>query len=161
MLKKQLLAIAAPKHRTRVDGQAPEPGRPSAHRLGEAFAEYIETYPTDRLPKTGGVSATVVVTMTVDTLMGGLKAAELDTGQRISPGLARRLACRAGIIPAVLGTQSQVARPAVGGPGSTPNPNGSPSPWNRAVAPRRVVTGRPVCVTPITTSRSAPGATRA
>ncbi len=108
MLRKQLLAIAAPKHRARVDGQAPEPGRPSAHRLGEAFAEYIETYPTDRLPKTGGVSATVVVTMTVDTLMGGLKAAELDTGHRISPGLARKLACRAGIIPAVLGTQSQV-----------------------------------------------------
>ncbi len=108
MLKKQLLAIAAPKHRARVDGQAPEPGRPSAHRLGEAFAEYIETYPTDRLPHAGGVSATVVVTMTVDTLMGGLKAAELDTGHRISPGLARRLACRAGIIPAVLGTQSQV-----------------------------------------------------
>ena len=108
MLRKQLLAIAAPKHRTRVDGQAPEPGRPSTHRLGEAFAEYIETYPTDRLPKAGGVSATVVVTMTVDTLMGGLKAAELDTGHRISPGLARRLACRAGIIPAVLGTQSQV-----------------------------------------------------
>ena len=108
MLRKQLLAIAAPKHRTQVDGQAPEPGRPSAHRLGEAFAEYIETYPTDRLPHTGGVSATVVVTMTVDTLMGGLKAAELDTGHRISPGLARRLACRAGIIPAVLGTQSQV-----------------------------------------------------
>ena len=51
MLRKQLLAIAAPKHRARVDGQAPEPGRPSAHRLGEAFAEYIETYPTDRLPQ--------------------------------------------------------------------------------------------------------------
>ena len=108
MLRKQLLAIAAPKHRAQVDGQAPEPGRPSAHRLGEAFAEYIETYPTDRLPQAGGVSATVVVTMAVDTLMGGLKAAQLDTGHRISPGLARRLACRAGIIPAVLGTRSQV-----------------------------------------------------
>ena len=108
MLRKQLMAIAAPKHRAQVDGLAPEPGRPSAHRLGEAFAEYIETYPTDRLPKAGGVSATVVVTMTVETLMGGLKAAQLDTGHRISPGLARRLACRAGIIPAVLGAKSQV-----------------------------------------------------
>ena len=46
--------------------------------------------------------------MTLETLMGGLKAAQLDTGHRISPGLARRLACRAGIIPAVLGGQSQV-----------------------------------------------------
>ena len=108
MFKKHLDAIAAPKHRASVDGQAPEPGRPSAHRLGEAFMEYLETYPTDRLPHAGGVSATVVVTMTVETLMGGLQAAQLDTGHRISPGAARRLACRAGIIPAVLGGKSQV-----------------------------------------------------
>ncbi len=46
--------------------------------------------------------------MTMDTLKGGLKAAQLDTGHRISPGQARRLACRAGIIPAVLGSNSQV-----------------------------------------------------
>ena len=65
-------------------------------------------YPADHAPHAGGVSATVAVTMTVDTLMGGLKAAQLDTGDRISPGLARRLACRAGIIPAVLGSNSQV-----------------------------------------------------
>ena len=108
MLKKHLLAIAAPKHRTHMDGQAPEPGRQSAHRLGEALMEYIEAYPTEKLPKAGGINATVVVTMTVETLMGGLKAAQLDTGHRISPGAARRLACRAGIIPAVLGSKSQV-----------------------------------------------------
>ena len=46
--------------------------------------------------------------MPLDTLMGGLKAAKLDTGETISPGLARRLACEAGIIPAVLGGASQV-----------------------------------------------------
>jgi len=40
--------------------------------------------------------------------MGGLKAAQLDTGQPISPALARRLACQTGIIPAVLGSKSQV-----------------------------------------------------
>ena len=39
--------------------------------------------------------------------VGGGSAAG-GPGHRISPGLARRLACRAGIIPAVLGTQSQV-----------------------------------------------------
>ena len=54
MLKKALLGYAAPRHRASVDGQAPEPGRPSAHRLGEACVEYLETYPADRLPKTGG-----------------------------------------------------------------------------------------------------------
>jgi hypothetical protein len=108
MLKKALLATAAPKHRAAVDGQAPEPGLPSAHRLGQAFTEYIETYPEDLLPNAGGVSATVVVTMTLDTLIGGLKTAQLDTGHRISPGLARRWACEAGTIPAVLGSKSQV-----------------------------------------------------
>jgi hypothetical protein len=108
MLKKALLAYAAPKHRAAVDGQAPAPGRPSGHKLGEAFLEYLETYPAARLPHSGGVNATVVVMMPLETLVGGLKAAQLDTGHRISPGMVRRLACEAGIIPAVLGTRSQV-----------------------------------------------------
>ena len=108
MLKKALMAIAAPKHRASVDGHAPEPGRPSNHRMGQAFMEYVGRYPTDRLPHAGGMSATVVVTMTLETLMGGLKAAQLDTGHRISPSLARKLACEAGIIPAVLGGKSEV-----------------------------------------------------
>src|SRR6185312_5260055 len=59
-------------------------------------------------PKAGGLNATVVVLMSLDTLLGGLKAAKLDTGEPISPGAARRLACEAGIIPAVLGGTSQV-----------------------------------------------------
>ncbi len=107
-LRQFLLAIAAPKHRASVDGRAPAPGRLSARRLGEAFCELVMGYPAAHAPQAGGTSATVVVTMTLETLMGGLKAAQLDTGHRISPGLARRLACRAGIIPAVLGGQSQV-----------------------------------------------------
>ncbi len=37
-----------------------------------------------------------------------MKAAQLDTGEHLSPGAARRLACEAGIIPAVLGGKSQV-----------------------------------------------------
>ena len=112
MLKKALLAIAAPKHQAaaqdRSPSPAPVPGRPSDQRLGAAFLEYLETYPADRLPASGGVSATVVVTMTLETLLGGLKATSLDTGERLSAGQARRLACSAGIIPAVLGGQSQV-----------------------------------------------------
>ena len=46
--------------------------------------------------------------MQLETLMGGLKAAHLDTGETICPGQARRLACEAGIIPAVLDGKSQV-----------------------------------------------------
>lgn len=52
------------------------------------------------------MAATVVVTMELETLLGGLKAASLDTGGRVSAGEARRLACHAGIIPVVLGGPS-------------------------------------------------------
>ena len=46
--------------------------------------------------------------MSLATLTGGLEAASLDTGTRISARQARRLACEAGIIPAVLGGRSEV-----------------------------------------------------
>ncbi len=107
MLRKQLHAIAAPQHQTATHGHQPE-RRASAERMGHAFAEWVETYPTDRLPTAGGLNATVVVTIPVQTLTGGLAAGQLDTGGHISPGQARRIACGAGIIPAVLGTDSVV-----------------------------------------------------
>jgi hypothetical protein len=53
------------------------------------------------------VAATVVVTMSIESLMGGLKAAQLCDGTRISAGEARRLACQAGIVPIVLGGTSE------------------------------------------------------
>jgi hypothetical protein len=99
MLRKALEAIASPK----AGGEGLNP-----HGMGLAFVEYIRRYPTDQLPTAGGVSAAVVVTMTLETLLGGLKAAQLDTGTMISPGLARKLACEAGVIPVVLGGKSQV-----------------------------------------------------
>jgi hypothetical protein len=105
-LKKALLAFAAPKHQA-AQGPLGE-RKPTPERLGGAFAELIQRYPVDKLPKAGGLNATVVVLMSLETLMGGLKAAKLDTGEPLSPGAARRLACEAGIIPAVLGGKSQV-----------------------------------------------------
>jgi hypothetical protein len=106
MFTKHLLALAAPRHRA-SKGPLGE-RRPTPERLGQAFAELIQRYPAKRLPKAGGLNATVVVTMPLETLRGGLKAAKLDTGQTISPSMARKLACEAGIIPAVLGGKSQV-----------------------------------------------------
>lgn len=104
MLRKDLLARAA--------AASPDPdgrgGRLSGRALGLAFMDYIETRPGDSAPTVGGVAATVVVTMDLETLLGGLKSASLDTGGRISAGEARRLACRAGIIPIVLGGPSVV-----------------------------------------------------
>jgi hypothetical protein len=76
--------------------------------MGQAFTEYIQRYPTDQLPKTGGLNATILVLTPLETLLGGLKAARLDTGEPISPAQARKLACQAGIIPAVLNGSSQV-----------------------------------------------------
>ncbi len=49
-----------------------------------------------------------MVTLTHDALVGGLGSARLDTGQTISAAQARRLACDAGLIPAVLGRDGTV-----------------------------------------------------
>ncbi len=74
------------------------------HRRGLAFAELLEHLPTDHLhPKT---AATVVVTLDHTLLHGALKTAGLDTGHTLTAGEARRLACGAGIIPAVLDSRS-------------------------------------------------------
>jgi hypothetical protein len=105
-LKKALFGLSAPKHRASTGPLGEQ--KPSAQRLGEAFAEYVRRYPTSKLPKAGGLNATVVVLMPYETLLGDLKAAKLDTGEHISAGLARRIACEAGIIPAVLGGTSEV-----------------------------------------------------
>ncbi|WP_309646961.1 DUF222 domain-containing protein [Nocardioides sp.] len=99
LMRKVLQALASPRHGGL--GATPE-------GMGKAFGEFIERFPTDRVPDAGGVPATVVVTMSHETLTGGLRAAQLDTGTMISPGLARQLACRAGVIPVVLGGESQV-----------------------------------------------------
>ena len=107
MLKKALYAFAAPKHRAATDGSLGE-RKPTPERLGQAFVELIRRYPAKKLPKAGGLNATVVVLMNLETLDGRLKAAHLDTGETISPALARKIACEAGIIPAVLDGKSQV-----------------------------------------------------
>jgi hypothetical protein len=97
-LRKPLHALAAPK----AGGSGLSP-----HGMGLALIEYIGRFPTKKLPKTGGLAATIVVTLPYETLLGGLKCAHLDTGTPISPGLARRWACESGIIPAVLGGKSE------------------------------------------------------
>ena len=82
-------------------------------KRGRAFVELLEHLPTDQL--TGTVAATIVVTMTLDQAMGAAAAAAtgvsdqittgattIDTGHHLTPSQARRLACHAGILPAVL-----------------------------------------------------------
>jgi hypothetical protein len=107
MLGKAVQAFAAPR-RTDPKAWIDASGRkiPYAGLLGLAFAELVEHLPVDKLPQSGGVAATVVATMDLESLKHGIGAAVLDTGSRISAGEYRRLACNAGTIPAVLGTNS-------------------------------------------------------
>ncbi len=115
MLQKMILAISSLSRSARdnvaLSATGIDPDLPTPVRHGIALTQLIETYPADTLPKTGGCSATVVVTMTLDQLLDDLDAAgvcTLDTGGRVSAGEARRVACTAGVIPLVLGGKSQV-----------------------------------------------------
>jgi len=107
MLKRHLLALANPARHTE-DELRDETGewKPLRRRLGEALVEYVERYPVDATPQTAGVNATVVVTMTIEQVLGEAATALLDDGSRMSAGQARRLACEAGIIPVVLDSKS-------------------------------------------------------
>ncbi|MCR4512973.1 HNH endonuclease signature motif containing protein [Aeromicrobium sp. 50.2.37] len=112
MLKTALDALAAPHQKVgtvnAATGEHDEVGFGQSYpqRLGHAFATLVEHLPADQLPTNGGVSAVVTVNLDLDTLMGGLKAAGLSDGTRISASEARRLACTAKIAPFVLDGKS-------------------------------------------------------
>ena len=102
ILAKILDTMTAPRRMRETAG--PDRSFDWRHRRGLAFAELLEHLPTDHLhPKS---AATVVVTIDHTVLQGALKAAHLDTDQALSAGEARRLACNAAILPAVLGGKS-------------------------------------------------------
>ena len=95
----------------RLDGKANSAGRLGgvrdidwAQRYGAAFVELLEHLPTDRL--SGKVAATVVVTIDHDRLRESLGAAHLDTGHDLSASETRRVACSAGLLPAILSGSS-------------------------------------------------------
>ncbi|WP_248579565.1 HNH endonuclease signature motif containing protein [Nocardioides sp. InS609-2] len=77
-------------------------------RLGHAFCALLEHTDPHRLPVHGGDATTVLVTIDLQTLRDGVGAALTHTGTPIAPDHARRLACTAGIIPAILGTDGHV-----------------------------------------------------
>ena len=117
ILRKQLLALVvhdkpslttAPLAGEQGEGERPEPVKAATGvELGAAFCELLERLDGSQVPEMS-TGATVVVTMTLETLAGGLAAATLDTGDRIAAHTARRLACEAGIIPVVLSGRREV-----------------------------------------------------
>ena len=81
---------------------------PADQRRGQAFCALLEAVDPDRLPRHGGVATTVVVTIPYDGLVAATGVGLLGDGTRITAGQARRLACGAGLLPAVLGGASEV-----------------------------------------------------
>jgi hypothetical protein len=90
---------------------APADRMPYPRRLGLGFCALLEHVDPRILPDHGGDATTVMITMTLDQLRGELATAGiLDgvDGTLMTASEARRLACNAQIIPAVLGGKSEV-----------------------------------------------------
>jgi hypothetical protein len=100
-------------HATERPGPAPRTGRardpgPVGQRQADALVELARRALAGQcraggaLPDTGGEAATLLVTLSLDALRTGLGAGLLPTGDVVSAAAARRWACDARIIPAVL-----------------------------------------------------------
>ncbi|GGD17342.1 HNH endonuclease signature motif containing protein [Nocardioides daphniae] len=82
-------------------------------RMAEAFTQLLETLDPTRLPIHGGDATHVMVTIPFEALKRDLGVATIDNAtpgdgfDTITAAQARRLACTARIIPAVLGTHGE------------------------------------------------------
>jgi hypothetical protein len=97
-------AFAAPR---RSGAEPTDDRRPYDRRLGDAFGALLEVVDPARLPLHGGDATTVLVTVDLEVLRRGPGTAFVGD-EPVSAGEARRLACTAGILPAVLGGAGQV-----------------------------------------------------
>ncbi|GAB3433844.1 HNH endonuclease signature motif containing protein [Flindersiella endophytica] len=81
--------------------------RSFGQRMADALVELAHrSMQSGTLPKHGGEPTQLMLTMRLDDLMKGLRAAFLPTGETITAAKARILACDAGTIPAILNTHS-------------------------------------------------------
>lgn len=103
-------AFTAPRRAAFGPGQTDETtGKrvPTARLRGQGFCALLEHLDPDRLPRHGGRATTLVITISLDQLRDQTGVAEvLGTGETVTAGQARRLACNAGLVPAVLGGPS-------------------------------------------------------
>ncbi len=107
-LRTYLEAFASPR-RTAIEGDGER--IPTPRLLGLALTDLLEALPADVLPAHGGTATTVTVHLDHDQLTASLEKsgiATLETGDTITAAQARRLACQANILPAVLGGKSEV-----------------------------------------------------
>jgi hypothetical protein len=115
-LRTYLDAFTSPRRGGVSTGSTSEDGSGHLDRLdvrtrrGKALCALLEHLDPKKLPAHGGDATTVMVTMTLDQLRAELATAGLISSDdlRITADQARRLACTAGIIPAVLGGRSEI-----------------------------------------------------
>lgn len=95
---------------------------PYPRRLGEAFCQLVQTLDPKRLPVHGGDATTLIITIPFASLTSALGVGEVlgagtipsdpdadpCAGERLTAAQARRLACNAKLIPAVLGGDSEI-----------------------------------------------------
>jgi hypothetical protein len=108
MLRTYLAAFANP--RREPDREEPA-SLPAERKQGIAFVALLERVLAKDLPRHGGKATTVAVVIDHGQLRADLHevgVAHTTTGDRLTAGEARRLACSAGILPAVLGGRSEV-----------------------------------------------------
>ena len=112
------LSDGAVRNNATESGEADQPrfGERVFHprRMAEAFTQLLEVLDPTRLPVHGGDATHVMVTIPFETLTAELGVATIDNEvpgdgyDTITAAQARRLACTAKIIPAVLGKDSEV-----------------------------------------------------
>ncbi|MBL7255686.1 HNH endonuclease signature motif containing protein [Paractinoplanes lichenicola] len=87
----------------------PDDDRRPAQRRADALIDICRlALRTGELPESGGEPVQLTVAVKFDPLTRALGTAATDTGQRLSAAAARRFACDAKILPAVLGGEGQV-----------------------------------------------------
>ena len=110
---------SATETRPKTDGCGPEgrtdpavrekDPRTAATRRADALLEIIGRGVAAPEGVTRSPRATLVITMSLEALMDALRGVGmLDTDAALSPSAVRRLACEAGIVPMVLGAESEV-----------------------------------------------------
>lgn len=83
--------------------------RPAAQRRADALVEAVRRGVSAPGEVARCEKAQVVVTIPLETLQDGVQGAGVTaTGQVLPPGVVRRMACDAGVIPAVLGKSGEV-----------------------------------------------------
>jgi hypothetical protein len=84
------------------DATGPDLRTPAARRADALIDVCQLALRTGQLPASGGQPAQLTVTLDYDALQRDVAVGQLDTGALLTPEATRRLACDAGIIPALL-----------------------------------------------------------